>query len=80
MTSGRPAGIEPKTAFDYRRYITLVQALAIAEDMERLLNLCEAWGVQVAYTGQNPPWHFDQLGTIRNLAKHAVEYHREEAG
>lgn len=63
---------EPKLAFDYRRYITLVQVLALDKSeglkLTDLQVLADKWGV-------NPHGDFEEL--LQRLAKHAVDYHRK---
>lgn len=60
-----------KSAFDYRRYITLVQTLATG-DYNAILALYEAWGLE-------PMPEPDTLLMMYRLAEHAVDYHRNEA-
>lgn len=56
-------------AYDYRRYITLVQVLATDTPSRGAIALCEAWGVKPG------AMHTE---TVRRLARHAIEYHRGE--
>ena len=58
-----------KSAFEYRRYIMLVQTLAIG-DYNAILALYKAWGLE-------PMPDPDTLLMMYRLAEHAVEYHRE---
>lgn len=66
-------GQEPKLAFDYRRYITIVQVLSLDKSeglkLTDLQVLARHWEV-------NPHGSFEVL--LQRLAKHAVDYHREE--
>ncbi len=59
-----------KSAYDYRRYIALVQVLATG-DYNGILALYEAWGLE-------PMPERDTLLMMYRLAEHAVEYHRNE--
>jgi hypothetical protein len=77
---GRPRSTEPALAYDRRRYIVLVQVLAMpmdTEDQQRarmgaLDNLAEGWGV-VGWIGMDN----DELA--HQLAVMAIEYHRRES-
>jgi hypothetical protein len=64
----REPDMKAKNAYDYRRYITLVQVLATG-DGRKVVALCEAWGVEPVAS---------ETVTISRLAQHAVEYHRKE--
>jgi hypothetical protein len=66
---GRPPNTAPKLAWDYRRYITLIQVLAIG-DYNGILALYEAWELE-------PMPEPDTLVMITRLAEHATEYHRD---
>jgi len=68
MTAGRKPNNEPATAED--RAILLVQVLASNAGDEGLLALCAAWNVA-------PVRDFTGHGTIRALARHALEHGRE---
>lgn len=62
---------DPATAWDYRRAIALMQALAIDSSQKRtdaLYALAEAWGVAPDYPVQ----------LISDLAKHALEAARKD--
>lgn len=77
MKRGRPpANGQPATAWDYRRYIELVQVLATGDE-ETIRALCEAWGVQPIYGPSGTPYFFI-MSTLRALAQHVIEYHRKE--
>ncbi len=65
---GRPPSTEAKTAYDYRRYILLVQCLAAYPTEEAVAALCQAWGIEPLET---------RLQTLQALAQHAIEYHKE---
>lgn len=74
MTSGvkgRPPSVEPRTAYDVRRYLTLVQVLALEETAEGRLSglrhLARQWGVPDA-------GEYREL--VSRLAQHVTEYHR----
>lgn len=76
---GRPPSNPPKLAFEVRRYLTLVQVLAVTETREwipALEKLCEAWGVEPAREYLTN--RFDFAATLQKLAKHVIEYHRGE--
>jgi hypothetical protein len=81
----RQPEIKPATAYDYRRYIELVQVLSHEGDYH-LMALCEAWGVKPVMVN-NPDYHspmdnrlkIHYLGTIHRLAQAAIEYHRHES-
>ncbi len=59
-----------KSTFDYRRYIALVQTLALG-DYNAMLALYEAWEIE-------PMPEPDTLLMMYRLAEHAVDYHRKE--
>ncbi len=63
--------MNPDPAFDYRRYITLVQVLALG-DYNAILALYEAWELE-------PMPAPDTLLMMYRLAEHAVNYRREES-
>lgn len=67
---GRPAHTQPALAYDYRRYITLVQVLAIG-DYNGILALYDAWKLE-------PMLVPDTLVMVQRLAEHATHYHRDE--
>ena len=71
---GRPRSQPPKLAYDYRRYITLVQVLATG-DYKALSDLCEAWGLKRQLDHPAEP---NPLSMVKRMAQHAVEYHREK--
>ncbi len=74
---GRPRSQPPKLAYDYRRYIALVQVLAIAEPFERkqsLILLATQWGVTLTAD----PFSLPSSDIAHRIAEHAVEYHRSE--
>lgn len=68
---------KPNNAYGVRRYLTLVQVLAIEDDDKRdaeLERLCKAWGVEpekIWYDG----WHLDFIETSSRLARHVVAYY-----
>ena len=73
---GRPLSQEPKLAYEVRRYLTLVQVLAIEDDQERhmaLKALCDSWHV-APYVDQNG--YIQYWATVNLLAQHVVQYHR----
>jgi hypothetical protein len=74
---GRPPNVQPTLAFERRRYLTLVQVLAIDEHGDAICELCERWGVEPVRL-KSPMAAIDTLATIRKLAQHVVEYHREQ--
>ncbi len=60
------------SAFDRRRYIVLVQILALADHSKRhdgLQMLCKKWGIN------SNGLKYDEM--IQALAKHAVIYHQK---
>jgi hypothetical protein len=63
---------KPKTTFDVRRYLTLVQILAIENHGKRhtaLQYLCAKWGID------NNMMKYDEM--IQSLAVSVVKYHEE---
>jgi len=68
---------KPKTAYDVRRYLTLVQVLAL-NDTKAIRELCFSWGIEVPMITNDihgyiyPNW----IGAITALAQHALDYHR----
>ena len=76
---GRPPSHQPKTAFDVRRYLTLVQVLAMDGSDEPIRALCELWGVEIIEDRSEPPYrgryYMNQWATIKALANHVIEYH-----
>lgn len=78
---GRKLSGTPATAYDYRRYITLVQALA-SHNSDAIEALCEAWGVERVEDRSYPPYqgryYTNVWSTIIKLAEHVIEYHRSE--
>lgn len=74
---GRPRSQPPKLAYDYRRYITLVQVLAIAEPFERkqaLILLATQWDITLI----DDPFSLPSSEIAHRIAEHAVNYHRNE--
>lgn len=72
MTSkikGRPANNPPALAFEYRRYITLVQVLALDNPTSPIERLCESWHIAPGETFED---------TVNRLAQHAIDYHRTQ--
>lgn len=72
------------TAFDLRRDKHLVDVLASTNDAEqlenRLIDLCEKWGVEIAIWGA-PEIDIEVLdfgSTVYNLAKHAQAHASEQ--
>lgn len=63
---GRPTAQQPKTAYDVRRYLTLVMALAYSNNRNHISALCKLWGVEP---------QSDTMATLRSLAWHVIEYH-----
>jgi len=64
---------KPKTAFDVRRYLTLVQVLSTEHHGRRhiaLQHLCNKWDVD------NNMMKYDEV--IQALAEHVIKYHRED--
>jgi len=69
MTSklkGRPPSVQPRTAFDVRRYQTLVQVLAL-DSASALRELAAAWELDSGGDCQE---------LVSRLAQHVVEYHK----
>lgn len=79
MKRGRPpANGQPATAWEYRRYIALVQALAMEHGKyDAVFALSEAWGVEPVYAIPGLPYIM-VWPTIVKLAQHVIEYHRKE--
>lgn len=77
---GRKRNPEPALAYDYRRYLTLVQVLALGGSDAGIKALCEKWQVEPVwdysetYAGQP---YLNVWATIIALAQHAVNYHRK---
>jgi hypothetical protein len=76
---------KPATAYDYRRYIELVQILAAYGNDDGIKALCEAWGVERVVDPSNPyrsggeNYYYTNIwSTIRKLAQAAIEYHQNE--
>lgn len=64
------------TAYDRRRYLTLVEVLAQEQSPDMgVYALCELWGVE-------PVWDDDEFldfkKTAQRLAQHVMDYHRRE--
>lgn len=79
MTSGRKPNIEPATAYDYRRYLALVQVLAIEDNTQQekaILALCQGWEVSAVWFNKGT-W-LNVMATVEALARHAIDYHRKE--
>ncbi len=74
MPPGRLRKREPALAFEYRRYITLVQTLALPETAEGRLtglrHLARSW--ELSEEG-------DYQTLVSRLAQHAIDYHRGES-
>lgn len=70
---------KPSTAFDVRRYVTLVQVLGMSGSDQPIRDLCEAWDVEVVDDRSVPPYrgryYMNQWATIRKLCQHVMEYH-----
>lgn len=62
---------KPKTAYDVRRYVTLIQVLATDDYLEKCSELAKAWGINLTSSDYLREDHM-----IHTLAKHVVEYHR----
>ena len=79
---GRPPATQPATAYDRRRYLTLVQVLAASGSDEGIRQLCQQWGVapvwDMSRTHTNTTPYFNAWATIRALAQHVIDYHRED--
>lgn len=71
---------KPALAYDYRRYIELVQVLASDNAWNGVVALFEAWNVEKPV---DPAPHLSDThqwaAMIHALAKAAVEYHRSES-
>lgn len=74
----RKSNIQPATAYDYRRYIELVQILALPPDecYKAVEKLCDAWGVPTEILSSDDIWI---LTWLRRLAGTAIDYHRNES-
>lgn len=74
------------TPYNVRRYMTLVQVLALEGDTEELRGrirfLCKSWDVWPApdteHRQPNGKPTMDALETVRRLAQHVMDYHRDE--
>ena len=66
-----------QTAYDRRRYITLVQVLA-SNDFNGLRALAEASGVEQPTYEELQQTHSWTHTMAVKLAQHAIEYHQEE--
>jgi len=75
----RPPERKPKTAYDVRRYLTLVQVLAQDGIAGNVIYLCELWGIEPELVNV-PPAPIDHWATLRKLAQHVIEYHQEKNG
>lgn len=79
---GRPPNVTPKLAYEVRRYIALVQVLALDGSDDGIRQLCSAWDVEPVWdyseTYKGQPY-LNVWATIRKLAQHAIEYHRNES-
>lgn len=62
-----------RTAYDVRRYLTLVQVLAGEDYLERLWDLAQLWDVEITSAEME-----DDDALIHKLAQAVVEYHRED--
>jgi hypothetical protein len=73
---GRPPKHQPTLAFERRRYLTLVQVLALpdGEAHAGIKELCRVWEVTPITQGNT----IQYWATVRELAQHVVEYHREQ--
>jgi hypothetical protein len=68
--------MKPKTAYDYRRCITLVQTLAM--DTEHLERLATAWGIDDSdLSVLSSRYEYYRL-LVQRLAQHALEHARSE--
>lgn len=78
--AGRPRSHQPALAYDYRRYLTLVQVLALDNSDDGIRALCKHWNVKPVEDRSVIPdsgvWPLDVAATVRALAKHAMAYHR----
>lgn len=78
----RPRSNKPATAYDVRRYLTLVQVIASSGSDEAICQLCELWGVERVEDRLHPPYrgryYTNIWGTLRALAQHVIEYHQED--
>lgn len=75
--TGRQRNMTPKTAYDVRRYLTLVQVIAQDGIAGHIIQLCELWGIEPVLVNV-PPAPIDILATLRALAQHVIAYHSED--
>lgn len=66
---------KPATAYDVRRYLTLVQVLAQDGIGGNVMYLCELWHIEPVLVNV-PPAPIDTLATIQRLCQHVIEYHQ----
>lgn len=69
---GRPRSQQPKLAFEVRRYLTLVQVLAL-DDTSALRELGHKWGVS-----EDGVKSFQEY--VARMAQHVIEYHQTVEG
>lgn len=74
---GRPSSVQPATAYDVRRYMTLVQVLATADREQRVRGIC---ALAEEWLGMPPSdvMYVSLDSLINSLAVHVIKYHREE--
>lgn len=60
---------KPQPAYDYRRALTLVQMIALADDGSALIELSKGWGIDSGGT-------YEDL--VVRLAQHALAHAREQ--
>ena len=75
--TGRPRNSQPKTAYDVRRYMTLVQVLAQDGPAGHIIHLCELWNIEPVLVNVAPA-PIDHWATLRKLAQHVIAYHQED--
>lgn len=73
MTIGRPPNVKPKSAYEYRRYIVLIQILAM--DKSEGLKLTDFQGMAKLWR-LSPDGSFADL--LSRLARYAIESHESE--
>lgn len=83
MTRGRKPNNIPATAWDYRRYIFLVQVIASPPHNDSGIRaLCKLWDVEPIEDRSESPYKgqytINVWATIIKLAEHVIEYHRSE--
>jgi hypothetical protein len=70
---------QPKTVYDVRRYVTLVQVLSLNKGRNALRQLCEGWGLEPIMSPlPDGSTYLDEAQTIALLAQHVIDYHHDE--